>query len=131
MSNEKKGIGEALKSLGNRIADKLDDLATLEVTTYTSNAFTVSISDFKQESGDKFKIKSLMDTAPATLNANLDLLAYSRFEVDADVSSIVRQKLTEQDQVLLDAHNSMVESAQNARKAMFDFAKDLLKSNLS
>ncbi len=119
-------IKDALKSLGEKIADKVEDLATLEVTTYTSNDFNLSISDIKLEDGDKFQIKSLLDTTPSTLNAKLNLLAYSRFEIDSDVSSVVKSSLTEQEKPLLDAHKSMVESAQNARKAMFEFAKELL-----
>jgi len=54
-------------------------------------------------------------------------VAYSRFEIDSDASNIVRSDLTADDKVLLEAHTELVKAAQESRKAIFEFAKSLVK----
>lgn len=122
---EKSRIEKALNGLAEKVANAVDDLASLEVTTYTGS-FNLGITDILDKNEDKFKIKSLMQSNPATLNVNLQLLAYSRFEIDSDVSSIVKSNLNSQDKELLAAHNELVKTAQEARKAQFKFVVDLI-----
>lgn len=120
-----KTLKDGLQDLAKKVANAVDDLASLEVTTYTGS-FNLSINDIVEQDGDQFRIKSLMQNNPVTLNAKLELLAYSRFEIDADVASIVKSNLTAQDQELLTAHNELVKTAQEARKSMLGFVKDLI-----
>lgn len=119
-------IEEGLKNLKQKVAAAIEDLASLEVTTYSGD-FTLSVADIKEDAGDVFKIKSLLKSNPVTLNSKLYLVAYSRFEIDADSSNIVRNNLTNDDKILLEAHNEMVKAGMEARKAMFEFAKELVK----
>lgn len=123
--SEQKSLKEGLQSLAQKIAGAVDDLASLEVTTYTGS-FNLTINDIVEQDGDQFRIKSLMQNNPVTLNANLQLLAYSRFEIDSDVASIVKSDLSDQDKELLSAHNELVKTAQEARKSMLDFIQSLI-----
>jgi hypothetical protein len=123
---DKKSISEGLQSLRDKVGAVIDDLASLEVTTY-SGSFSLTISDIKDGDTDAFKIKSLLRTPKAALNTELQLVAYSRFEIDSDASNIVRSNLTEEDKVLLEAHTELVKAAQESRKAIFEFAKSLAK----
>jgi len=126
MADQKKSISEGLQSLRDKVGAVIDDLASLEVTTY-SGSFSLTISDIKDGDADVFKIKSLLNTPKAALNTQLQLVAYSRFEIDSDASNIVRSNLTEEDKVLLEAHTELVKAAQESRKAIFEFAKSLAK----
>jgi hypothetical protein len=132
MAEENETIKTGLKSLATKVGAAIDDLASLEVTTYSGN-FTLTFSDIrvaKEGKTDVFKIKSLLNTDKIALNAELKLIAYSRFEIDSDASNIVRSNLTEEDKVLLEAHTELVKAAQESRKAIFEFAKSLLKTPL-
>lgn len=126
MADQKKSIAEGLQSLRDKVGAVIDDLASLEVTTY-SGSFSLTIADIKDGDTDVFKIKSLLSTPKAALNTQLQLVAYSRFEIDSDASNIVRSNLTEEDKVLLEAHTELVKAAQESRKAIFEFAKSLAK----
>jgi hypothetical protein len=126
MADQKKSIAEVLQSLRDKVGAVIDDLASLEVTTY-SGSFSLTISDIKEGDTDVFKIKSLLSTPKAALNTQLQLVAYSRFEIDSDASNIVRSNLTADDKVLLEAHTELVKAAQESRKAIFEFAKSLAK----
>ena len=120
-----------LKNLANKIGDAIDDLASLEVTTYTGN-FSLSINDIKENEENKpFKIKSLLQSSPTALDAKLELVAYSRFEIDSDASNIVKSDLTEQDKTLLEAHQAMVESAMTARKSTLEMITNLIGLKLT
>lgn len=118
-------LGDCLKNLADKIGDAIDDLASLEVTTYTGN-FNLSFSDLKEEGDSPFKIKSLLDSTSADLNSELELVAYSRFEIDSDASNIVKSNLTEQDQTLIKAHQAMVDSAMAARKSTFEMITNMV-----
>ncbi|MCO6357508.1 hypothetical protein BXY85_2853 [Roseivirga pacifica] len=118
-------LGDGLKNLADKIGDAIDDLASLEVTTYTGD-FTLTFSDFKEQGDSPFKVKSLLDSTSATLESKLDLVAYSRFEIDSDASNIVKSNLTSQDQTLIQAHQAMVQSAMEARKATFEMITNMV-----
>ena len=122
-------IKSGFQRLKNNVAKMIDDLASLEVTTYSGD-FKLSISELKEEDQDAFKIKSLLETMKADTNAELHLVAYSRFEIDADASNIVKHNLTEEEKMLIEVHKEMVVAAQESRRAMLTFAKDLLNLKL-
>ncbi|MHC1775007.1 MAG: hypothetical protein AB9834_06280 [Lentimicrobium sp.] len=119
-------IENGFKGLMGKVAAAIDDLASLEVTTY-SGSFSFKMNDIVEGPDNAFKIKSLLKTPQAALTADLYLVAYSRFEIDADASNIVRNNLTTDDRVLLEAHTELVKAAQESRKAVFELAKSLLK----
>ncbi len=119
-------IKDGFDNLTKNVAAAIDDLASLEVTTY-SGSFAFKMNDIVEGPDNAFKIKSLLKTPQASLTADLYLVAYSRFEIDADTSNIVRNNLTSDDRVLLEAHTELVKAAQESRKAVFELAKSLLK----
>lgn len=119
-------IKDGFDNLTKNVAAAIDDLASLEVTTY-SGSFAFKMNDILDGTSNAFKIKSLLKTSQASLTADLYLVAYSRFEIDADVSNIVRNNLTSDDRILLEAHTELVKAAQESRKAVFELAKSLLK----
>lgn len=132
MAEENERIKKGLNDLVSKVSEAIDDLASLEVTTYSGN-FKFTFSDVrvaKEGKTDVFKIKSLLNTDKIALDAELKLIAYSRFEIDSDASNIVRSNLTEEDKVLLEAHTELVKAAQESRKAIFELAKSLLKTPL-
>ncbi|MFA5327630.1 MAG: hypothetical protein WC384_07555 [Prolixibacteraceae bacterium] len=129
MTEENEKIKTGLAAFAGKVANAIDDLASLEVTTYAGD-FSLTYSDVrvvKEGKTDMFKIKSLLNTDKVAMNAELKLIAYSRFEIDSDVSSIVGSKLSEDEKILLEAHTELVKAAQESRKAIFEFAKNLLK----
>ena len=119
-------IKTGFQNLKDAVATAIKDLASLEVTTYSGD-FDLTFADVKEKDENAFKIKSLLEAKEADLNAKLHLVAYSRFEIDADASNIVKHNLTEEERMLIEVHKEMVLAAQESRKAMFDFAKELLK----
>lgn len=118
-------IKEGLNKLKEKVAGVVEDLASLEVTTY-SGEFTVSVANIKEVGDDVFKIKSLLKDNLVTLNSKLSLVAYTRFEIDADSSNIVSNNLNNNNKMLLEAHNEMVKAGLEARKAMIQLVKDLI-----
>ncbi|GAB4324791.1 MAG: hypothetical protein Kow00127_17470 [Bacteroidales bacterium] len=126
MVDDKSKLKQGIQNLANKVGDAIQDLASLEVTTYAGE-FRFDLSEIKDDDSDIFRIKNLMQTARAQLNASIRLVAYSRFEIDADASNIVSESMSEEDRILLEAHKEMVKAAQEARRAMFDFAKNLIK----
>ena len=118
-------IKTGFQNLKDAVATAIKDLASLEVTTYSGD-FDLTFADVKEKDENAFKIKSLLEAKEADLNAKLHLVAYSRFEIDADASNIVKHNLTEEERMLIEVHKEMVLAAQESRRAMFAFAKDLL-----
>ena len=119
-------IKTGFQNLKDAVATAIKDLASLEVTTYSGD-FDLTFADVKEKDENAFKIKSLLEAKEADLNAKLHLVAYSRFEIDADASNIVKHNLTEEERMLIEVHKEMVLAAQESRRAMFNFAKDLVK----
>ena len=118
-------IKTGFQNLKDAVATAIKDLASLEVTTYSGD-FDLTFADVKEKDENAFKIKSLLEAKEGDLNAKLHLVAYSRFEIDADASNIVKHNLTEEERMLIEVHKEMVLAAQESRRAMFAFAKDLL-----
>jgi len=122
-------LGEGLKNLADKVGDAIDDLASLEVTTY-SGTFSLSYDTLKAQGISGFNIQNLIDNNQANLQANLNLIAYSRFEIDSDASNIVKANLTAQEQTLIEAHKAMVQSAMEARKATFEMIQKMVGLDL-
>ncbi len=122
-------LSQGLKNLADKVGNAIEDLTSLEVTTY-SGTFSLSYDTLKAQGIDSFKIKSLIQNNPASMQANLNLIAYSRFELDSDASNIVKSNLTTQEQALVDAHKAMVESAMTARKATFEMIEKMVGLDL-
>lgn len=110
----------SLQKLKTKINNALEDLATLEVASFTGSQIDLTkVKD--QKSSEVFKIiKSSLTTAT--------LVGYSRFEVEGDAMNYTNSDLGEDKKYLLEAHNSMVEGAQKSRKDFFEFVLKVIKS---
>lgn len=122
-------LGDGLKNLADKIGDEIKDLASLEVTTY-SGTFSLSYDTLKAQGISGFNIQNLIDNNQANMQASLNLIAYSRFEIDSDASNIVKSNLTPQEQTLIEAHKAMVQSAMEARKATFEMIQKMVGLDL-
>ncbi|NQY07507.1 MAG: hypothetical protein HRT68_15250 [Flavobacteriaceae bacterium] len=108
----------SLTTLKKTVKDALDDLATLEVATFTGKEIDLS------QSTDTTKV---FETIQATLTTST-LVGYSRFEVEGDSMNYTNSDLGPDKQYLLDAHSSLVEGAQKSRKDFFDFVLKVMRS---
>lgn len=115
---------ERLKKTFTEIAD---DLATLEVATFTSSVAEngVTIPEPADPPADadatiSSTSKQLFANIRTQLNNSL-LVGYSRFELEGDSINFVNSDLGPDKKYLIDGHNSLVEGAQKSRKDFFDF----------
>ncbi|SHI44533.1 hypothetical protein [Aquimarina spongiae] len=104
-----------LQQLKTKIEGAVEDLATLEVASFTGNQINLDGVD----PGDVF------DTIKSGLTSST-LVGYSRFEVEGDAMNYVNSDLGEDKKYLIDGHNSMVEGAQKSRKDFFEFVLKVL-----
>lgn len=104
---------EKIKSIGA-------DIVTLDVTTLSG---TITITAKAEEVNPKMVFEALKN---ATADANMTIVAHSHLDLDGDVLLFVKQSLTEAEKPLLDAHNAMVKSSQEARISMLRAIKDLV-----
>jgi len=122
-------LSDGLKNLADKVGDAVQDLTSLEVTTY-SGSFTLSYDTLKAQGKNAFKIDNLIEDNSGDIKADLTLIAYSRFDLDSDASNIVKSNLTTQEQALVDAHKAMVQSAMEARKATFEMITNMVGLDL-
>lgn len=109
----------SLETLKKTIKDALDDLATLEVASFTGEGIVLDNSNAKNKDVFK-KIKDGLTTST--------LVGYSRFEVEGDAMNYINSDLGEDKKYLIDAHNAMVEGAQKSRKDFFDFVLKVINA---
>ena len=101
---------EKLDKLKKSVGDAIEDLATLEVASFTGSQINL----------DGLEPKKVFETIKNGLTSST-LVGYSRFEVEGDAMNYVNSDLGPEKKYLLDGHNAMVEGAQKSRKDFFDF----------
>lgn len=106
-----------LDSLKSKVNGALEDLATLEVASFTGDQIVLDTSGAANKDVFK-KIKAGLTTST--------LVGYSRFEVEGDAMSYINSDLGDNKKYLIDGHNSMVEGAQKSRKDFFEFVLKVL-----
>jgi len=121
----KENVEKGFKNFMTKLGDALDDLTSLEVTTFTGN-FSIEATTLISDKQNKFKIKNILNQLTTNNNTNLKLVAYTRIEMDADVSTIVKSDLSESDTELLKLHNEMLQSSREARKAAIKMVTNLI-----
>lgn len=119
-------LRKGFAGLFRKIGSVIEDAASLEVTTFTGN-FQYKVSDVVKNNVDKVQIENVLKTLTAQSNANLDLVAYTNVKIDSDVSTIVKQDLSDADQELLKLHKDMIQSSKDARQSLINLVKDLIK----
>ncbi|MGH1386407.1 hypothetical protein [Kordia sp.] len=117
-------MSDKLTNLKTKIEAVIDDLATLEVASFTGAEIKL---DQIEGDDNNPKHKKVFETIRAGLTTST-LVAYSRFEVDGDAMNYTNSDLGEGKKYLLDAHNGMVEGAQKSRKDFFEFVLKVIRN---
>ena len=110
-----------LKKVLEGIRDVADDITTLDVVTLTGD---VTITGQNNEIDLKALNKAIQTNAIA--NTNMTLLAYTHIDLDSDTIHFVKSGLSEGEAPLVEAHNAMVKSSQDARLAFVKAVKDVV-----
>ncbi len=108
----------SLAKLQEKINAAVEDLATLEVASFTGPQ--IDLSNTNNNPKEVFK------TIKAALVSST-LVGYSRFEVEGDAMNYLNSDLGEDKKHLIEGHNAMVEGAQKSRKDFFDFVLKVVK----
>ena len=112
--------------LMSKIADVIEDAASLEVTTFTGD-FSFKTNQIVQGGVDKFEINNVLKGMSVQNKTDIKLVAYTNVKIDADVSTIVKSDLSESDAELLKLHTAMMQSSKDARQAMIKMVTNLIK----
>lgn len=107
----------ALKDLRETLEKAVDDLATLEVASFTGESIDLSAA-----ADSKTVFKTIKDSLTTST-----LVGYSRFEVEGDALNYTNSDLGDDKKYLLDNHTALVEGAQKTRKDLFDFFLSVIK----
>ncbi|WP_186757766.1 hypothetical protein [Echinicola salinicaeni] len=115
-------MNEKLKNLQESIKKGVEDLATLEVATFTGAEIELEPA---LENGE-YNSNKLFETIRKGLPTAI-LVGYSRFEVEGDTINYLNSELGEGKKYLTDGHNTLVEGAQRTRKDFFEFVLKAIK----
>lgn len=117
----KGGFSKLMSSIGEKVADA----ASLEVATFSGN-FVYKGSDIIKNGVDKVEITNVLKQLTITGNVDLQLIAYTNVKIDSDISTIVKDDLSEADQELLSLHKDMLKTSKESRAAVIDMVKGLI-----
>lgn len=125
-TESKAKLKSGFQKLMSKIGDAIDDIASLEVTTFTGD-FSFSTRQVVQADVNKFKINSVLKGMAIQNQTDIKLVAYTNIKIDADVSTIVKSDLSESDTELLKLHQQMMESSKESRKAVIEMVTNMIK----
>ncbi|MCT4588123.1 MAG: hypothetical protein N4A71_09905 [Carboxylicivirga sp.] len=120
MADQKK----PLQRIKDKISAKIEDAASLEVTTLTGD-FRYTVSDFVAGDKNKFEIEKVLERLALKTDIELNLVAYTKVNFDGDANNIVKSNLNTQDQELLRYHRDMIESSTKSRQAFIKMITEL------
>jgi hypothetical protein len=118
----KTGFGKLMAKIG----DVIEDVASLEVTTFTGD-FSFSTKQVVQGGVDKFEINNVLKSMAIQNKTDINLVAYTNVKIDADVSTIVKSDLSTSDEDLLKLHSQMMESSKASRQAVIEMVTNMIK----
>jgi hypothetical protein len=119
-------LKNGFQKLMSKIGDAIDDIASLEVTTFTGD-FSFNTRQVVQADVNKFKINNVLKGMAVQNQTDIRLVAYTNIKIDADVSTIVKSDLSESDTELLKLHQQMMESSKESRKAVIEMVTNMIK----
>ena len=105
-----------------RLEEVGEDLATLDVATL-SGSVKVTVD------GDKIDFKALVKSIQAEVTkaqGTVQIVAFTHIDIDKDAVQFVKSGLTAEEAPLIDAHNEMVKTSQEARMSVVNFLKGLI-----
>ena len=116
-----------LNNLKTEVEKVVEDLATLEVATFTNNATTnLDLSKAVKQGAKEFTSRELFKIVREGLTRS-DLVGYSRFEIEGDTLNYLNSDLGDGKKYLTENHNTLVEGAQRTRKDFFEFVVKAIK----
>ncbi|MEL7006504.1 MAG: hypothetical protein AAFN93_27840, partial [Bacteroidota bacterium] len=74
----------------------------------------------------KVEIANVLKQLTITGNVDLQLVAYTNVKIDSDISTIVKDDLSEADRELLALHKDMLQTSKESRAAVIDMVKGLI-----
>lgn len=126
-SNEGKAkLKTGFQNLMKKIGDVIEDVASLEVTTFTGD-FSFKTNQVVQSDVNKFRINNVLKGMAVQNQTDIKLIAYTNIKIDSDVSTIVKSDLSDSDEELLKLHNQMMESSKESRKAVIEMVSNMIK----
>ncbi len=125
-TESKAKLKNGFQKLMSKIGDAIDDIASLEVTTFTGD-FTFNTRQVVQADVNKFKINNVLKGMAVQNHTDIKLVAYTNIKIDADVSTIVKSDLSESDTELLKLHHQMMESSKESRRAVIEMVTNMIK----
>jgi hypothetical protein len=114
------------QNLMSKIGDVIENLASLEVTTFTGD-FSFKTKQIVQSDVNKFRINSVLKGMAVQNQTDIKLIAYTNVKIDSDVSTIVKSDLSDSDTELLKLHNQMMESSKESRKAVIEMVSNMIR----
>jgi len=113
-------------SLKTKLTGIVDDLASLEVATFSGNLEMATIrnqvTDPEQDDPNRgIKSKEIFNEIKKSLKDSGKLVGYTRFELDGDTINFVSDQTTQETVFLLEGHKSMVAAAQESRAGLAQF----------
>ena len=114
----------ARKSLGEKLVEAVQDLTSLDVTTFSGD-LALKTSDPNK----KYKLDELFDDIEGQITANagkLQVIAHTHKALDGDIIQFFREGLDATGQTYLDAHKEALETATAQRQAIVNLIKELI-----
>jgi hypothetical protein len=125
-TESKAKLKNGFQKLMSKIGDAIDDIASLEVTTFTGD-FSFHTKQVVQADVNKFKINNVLKGMAVQNQTDIKLVAYTNIKIDADVSTIAKSDLSESDTELLKLHQQMMESSKESRRAVIEMVTNMIK----
>lgn len=107
----------------SKLTNLLSDITTLEVVTFSGKDVT-----FKDLNALQTALKSAKDNSANNANAAIEIVAYTKIDIDRDVTNFFKQGIGSQE--LVDFHNKTVVAAMEARRAIWETFKDIVTKPL-
>jgi hypothetical protein len=112
----------ALADVIERIRNVGRDIVSIDVVTLTGRLTITAATD---ESGLNLQ-ELYKELQKATLEGTLEVVAFTHIDLDRDAVNYVKSGLSESEKPIIDAHGAMVDTAQKARQAFLQLAKEFV-----
>ena len=111
-------------TFASKVAGTLKDFSSIDVATY-SGRMKVNVEANKADLENVFK--TLSNAQKQKVEGELELIAATRISFDKDATTIVKPELTAEQLESIKAHAELIKAAQDARMAVLNFVRGLLK----
>lgn len=121
----KKELQTGFQTFLKNIGDNIKDATSLDVATFTGD-FVLQSNQMIANNQDKAEISSILKSLSVKNKTDLQLVAYTSVKIDSDVTTIVKNNLSESEQKLLELHKEMIASSRESRQVIIDMIQKLI-----